>query len=125
MIRKVLVTIALVIALAPTQAFAFPRNVERWRPVVRRELRHHHIYAPWRERLALKIIQRESGGNPHARGGYGNQYVGLFQYSPSWTRSWKKDWRWSGAANVRIFCRGWSRHGTRRFVYRHWAATAY
>ncbi len=37
----------------------------------------------------MKVIYRESRGNPRADSGY---YVGLLQFSPAWVKT-RRDWR--------------------------------
>ena len=103
-----------------SQALAYPTSVERWRPVVRKELKARGCYSRWAENKAMHIMYRESRGRPKARNG---QYAGLYQFGRGWVRS-NRDWRYSPHSAIRRFVKGYDLHGA-RWWRQHWASTYY
>ena len=107
-------------------------SVERWRPVIRKYLKHYRIYSKDKEGRLLHIIKHESGGSPHARNG---RHAGLVQFTPSWKhdysrsffrkldmRHYHSDNRLSGRWSIWRICKAWKQGGTSN-IKRHWAAT--
>lgn len=107
-------------------------KVERWRPLVKRYLKHYKVYTKEREGRILNIIKHESGGNAAARNG---RHRGLVQFTPSWRHNYSRkyfrqygigdyhaDNRLSGAWSIRRLCKVYKDGGVRK-IKQHWAAT--
>lgn len=107
-------------------------KVERWRPVVKRYLKHYKVYTKEREGRILNIIKHESGGNPSARNG---RHRGLVQFTPSWKHNYSRkyfrqygiadyhaDNRLSGAWSIRRLAKVYKQGGTAK-IKQHWRAT--
>jgi len=129
-IRTFIITLTLTASLAaPLSAYAaYPKAVEKWRPVVRLELRRQHVWSRPIEDRIVHIIDGESTGRERAgspRGCYG-----LLQFDRGWLRTTvprcyrKGDWRGNGRASIWVIVRLYAKHGTGP-LKRHWRATYY
>ena len=140
-IASIALTMCLVFSI-PVSALAHAQNgtltgrynksVERWRPAVKKYLKHYHIYSREREGRILNIIKHESGGRPTASNA---GQIGLMQFLPHWkhnysrsyfTRKGIKDYhsdnRKSGDWSIRRICQVYKQGGTSK-VKSHWRAT--
>ena len=141
--KFVFIMIILVVFVSiPSVAMAHAQNgkiigkynskVERWRPVVKKYLKHYHIYSVEKENRILNIIKHESGGSPHARNG---RHAGLVQFTPCWKHNYGKshfrklgltdyhsDNRLSGYWSIWRICKVYKDGGTSK-VKQHWIAT--
>lgn len=109
-------------------------TVERWRPAVKKYLKHYRIYSKEREGRILNIIKHESGGSPHARNG---RHAGLVQFTPDWKHNYSRsffrkldmrhyhsDNRLSGRWSIWRICKVYKIGGASK-VQQHWRATYY
>lgn len=121
-------------ALNGTLTGRYTPKVERYRPMVKKWLKHFRVYTKAREGRVLNIILHESGGRPSARNG---QHVGLVQFTRSWKHDysrahfrrykigdWHKDNRLSADWSIRRLAKVYKVGGTSK-VIQHWRATYY
>lgn len=121
-------------------AHAYPKKVERWRPLTKLYLKQHKVYTAYRLDKTLHIIEGESGGSAGCTSG---RHEGLVQMTPSW-KWWKhirrrhykalragkgrylghrrvKDWRNCGACQLHRMAHVWKHSDAK--VRQHWQAT--
>jgi hypothetical protein len=117
----IIVALTLLLGVPAIAQGSLPKNVERWRPVVRATLKTYHVYSKFWEDKELHIIYGESRGNEHT--GHINGCYGLLQFNRGWVRH-GTDWRKSGASSIRRFAKA-LKQGGNRAILTHWRATYY